>query len=116
MSVRTSLAVSLLAFAFLACEEHGATGEKDSAMSTPAATVTLEFLTRDGCVNTPKMRQHLSAARQAMPGTKLVVKELNQADLEPGDARGGYPTPTVLMDGEDLFGLPQPTPPYPRPT
>lgn len=32
------------------------------------------------------------------------------------DARTGYPTPTVLRRGVDLFGMPEPTPPFPQPS
>src|SRR5262249_14322168 len=75
----------------------------------------LVFLTRDGCVNTPAMVLNL-------------VKELQALDLPPDyqyvdvgrlpktEARTGYPTPTVLYKGTDLFGMPKPTPPYPEPS
>ena len=32
------------------------------------------------------------------------------------DARGGYGTPTVLVDGRDLFGMPEPVVPHDPPT
>jgi hypothetical protein len=36
--------------------------------------------------------------------------------LPASDARRGYPTPTLLYRGRDLFGMPVPAPPFPEPT
>jgi len=116
MLLRVPLTLWLLTLSLLACSDPRGETEKEAAISETKATVQLQFLTRDGCANTPKMRQHLAAASDSILGTKLVITELNQADLDSGDPRRGYPTPTVLLNGKDLFGLPEPTPPYPHPT
>ncbi|MCI0677340.1 MAG: hypothetical protein L0Y42_16390, partial [Phycisphaerales bacterium] len=34
-----------------------------------------------------------------------------QEQLPENDIRRGYPTPTILVNGRDLFGLPEPTGP-----
>jgi hypothetical protein len=75
----------------------------------------LVFLTRDGCVNTPTMRGHLDRALKDsdLPSDYQVV---DLASLPATDARIGYPTPTLLYKGKDLFGLSAPTPPFPEPT
>ena len=36
--------------------------------------------------------------------------------LAPTDTRKGYPTPSVLLGGVDLFGMTPPVPPFPDPT
>ena len=41
---------------------------------------------------------------------------IDQETLPADDVRRGYPTPTILVRGADLFGLPEPEPPFPAPT
>ena len=75
----------------------------------------LTFLTREGCAQTQIMRQNLDTALSAKQiRTNYVIVDLDS--LPPSDIRRGYPTPTVLYRGADLFGLPTPTPPIPEPT
>ena len=68
----------------------------------------LVFLTRDGCVNTARMRSSLN---QALKSLALATNyELIDVDkLEPSDRRRGYGTPTVLYRSRDLFGKTQPS-------
>jgi hypothetical protein len=75
----------------------------------------LVFLTRDGCVNTPDMVVNLDDALKAL-GLPSDYTYLNIGTLPKTDARTGYPTPTVLYKGKDLFGMPKPTPPFPEPS
>jgi hypothetical protein len=65
------------------------------------------FLTRDGCVNTARMRSSLD---QALKSLSLPTNyELIDADkLKPSDPRRGYGTPTVLYKSRDLFGMAEP--------
>lgn len=75
----------------------------------------LEFLTREGCVQTTTMRSHLDEALKN--GSAALTYRLVDLDTLPAtDVRRAYPTPTVLYGGVDLFGLPEPKPPYPEPT
>jgi hypothetical protein len=75
----------------------------------------LTFLTREGCVNTPDMRLNLDDALIQL-GWRRNYEEINLGTLPKTDARTGYPTPTVLWKGRDIFGLPAPKPPYASPT
>jgi hypothetical protein len=75
----------------------------------------LTFLTRDGCVNTPDMEANLDEALRAL-GLALDYPVVNIGKLPKSDVRRGYPTPTVLYKGHDIFGLPTPTPPLPDPS
>jgi hypothetical protein len=54
----------------------------------------------------------------ALRSLKLALdyEVVNLGTLTKSDPRTGYPTPTVLYRGHDLFGMPEPTPPYPEPT
>lgn len=75
----------------------------------------LVFLTRDGCVQTDVMRARLDEALRGAgrpPGYAFV----DLATLAATDPRIGYPTPTVLVGGRDLFGMEEPRPPFPEPT
>jgi hypothetical protein len=77
--------------------------------------VELQFVTRDGCKNTPELMENLKAAIDAgnLPAHFLVV---HQSTLSPDDPRTGYPTPTILLDGKDIFDLPVPQQPFPEPS
>jgi hypothetical protein len=74
----------------------------------------LELLTRGGCVFTTQMRASLDQAlKSAGQSTTYQVVDLDT--LPASDARRGYPTPTLLYDGRDVFDLPVPQPPFPEP-
>lgn len=75
----------------------------------------IEFLTREGCVQTTVMRARLDEAIQGLPvALTYAVVDL---DALPGtDVRKAYPTPTILYGGTDLFGMAEPRPPFDEPT
>jgi hypothetical protein len=50
------------------------------------------------------MRDHLDAALRLVGGG-LFFREINLEALPESDARRGWPAPTVLVDGRDLFGM-----------
>lgn len=75
----------------------------------------LTFLTRDGCVNTPEMVTHLDDALIAMK-LRRDYQLIDIGTLSKGDPRTGYPTPTILWKGKDIFGMPGPKPPYDVPS
>ncbi|MGE3277616.1 MAG: hypothetical protein AB7O67_21075 [Vicinamibacterales bacterium] len=75
----------------------------------------LTLLTREGCGATPAMATHLADALAILGWSPGFACE-DIAELPEDDPRRGYPTPTVLWNGRDLFGLPIPVPPYPAPT
>lgn len=69
---------------------------------------TIEVLGFEGCPNTPATLANTRAA-VARLGLGASVAYIDQERLPEGDVRRGWPTPTVLVDGRDLFGMPQPT-------
>jgi len=70
----------------------------------------LIFLTRDGCANTPLMRGRFDEALKSLKQQMdYEVVDLDKVDAS--DPRVAYPTPTILVEDEDLFGLPRPTAP-----
>ena len=75
----------------------------------------LEFLTRDGCRNTPQVLDNLKSAISSgkLPAQFTLV---HLEALPPEDPRRGYPTPTILMEGKDIFDLPVPQQPFPEPS
>ena len=75
----------------------------------------LVFLTRDGCVYTPDMVNNLDDALKSI-GWASDYQYINIGTLPSKDARTGYPTPTLLWKGKDIFGMPTPTPPFPEPS
>src|SRR5260221_3024927 len=83
--------------------------------STPSSMKELTFLTRDGCVNTPDMVNNLDDALKAL-GWPTNYQYINIGTLPKTDVRTGYPTPTLLYKGKDLFGMSVPKPPYDTPS
>jgi hypothetical protein len=67
----------------------------------------LVFLTRDGCVNTNRIRSSLDEALKALAlPTNYALIDVD--NLEPSDRRRGYGTPTILYKNRDLFGMAAP--------
>jgi len=77
--------------------------DKESSPDMPHIT----FLTRAGCSGSPQMLAGLRAALTAR-GVTLEPETLDLGDLAADDPRTGYGTPTILVDGHDLFGRSQP--------
>lgn len=76
----------------------------------------LTFLTREGCSNTPVMRERLDQALARLGLSPNGYQVIDLATLPDTDPRRGYPTPTLLHSGRDLYGMPEPQPPLPTPT
>ncbi len=70
----------------------------------------IELLGFPGCPNTPTLRQHLREASASISET-MAFTDVNQESLPSSDLRRGWPTPTILVNGRDLFGMPTPTSP-----
>jgi hypothetical protein len=47
-------------------------------------------------------------------GWPLDYRFVDISMLSASDVRTGYPTPTILWKGRDIFGMPAPRPPYAR--
>lgn len=67
----------------------------------------IELLGFPGCPHTPAMRANLRTAMTSV-GLDLTFEEENQEELDSGDARRGWPAPTLLVNGRDLFGMTAP--------
>jgi hypothetical protein len=74
----------------------------------PVTPPRIELLGVPGCPNTPALRANLASALETL-GDGWTFVEVNQEELPEHDLRRGYPTPTILLDGRDLYGLPTPT-------
>lgn len=66
----------------------------------------VEFLGFPGCPNTPDLRRSLRAALADLGSPGFL--DTDQSALPEHDPRRGWPTPTILVDGRDLFGMPAP--------
>ena len=89
--------------------------DSQPARAVDDSPTTLVLLTRGGCPNTATMRDNLEGALRSLawPSNYEVV---DLDTLPEGDARRGYPTPTLLFGRRDVFDLPEPEPPFPKPT
>lgn len=91
----------------------GCAATADHAARTAAVNAqqpAIELLGFPGCPNTPAMRENLSAALASI-GRGWTFTDINQEELPEGDLRRGWPSPTILVNGRDLFGMPVPTAP-----
>jgi hypothetical protein len=57
------------------------------------------------------MVNHLDDALKAL-SWPTDYQYINIGKLSARDVRTGYPTPTLLWKGKDIFGMPVPKPPY----
>lgn len=105
---RSVIAVLLVVFASMV----GACGGPNPSPDRPR---TLAVLTRGGCANTPQLLANLDNALKSL--AKPVSYAMIDLDtLARTDVRSAYPTPTVLYQDRDVFGMAVPQPPYPEPT
>jgi hypothetical protein len=96
---------------------HGRAEPRTDSTTPPTATpstTAVVFLTRGGCVNTTVMRRNLDEALKALGLADYEV--VDQDTLPTTDVRRGYPTPTLLYQDRDIFGMAVPTPPLAAPT
>jgi hypothetical protein len=83
---------------------EGAIGKPEAMESA----MTIEVLGFEGCPNTPQTKANVEKAVAAL-GIAAIVAYVDQQKLPVNDRRRGWPSPTVLVEGRDLFGLEQPT-------
>ncbi|MFN7021694.1 MAG: DUF2703 domain-containing protein [Phycisphaerales bacterium] len=67
----------------------------------------IELLRFPGCPNAPALRDHLWAALASIGGGWTFI-DTDQERVPMHDPRRGWPSPTVLVNGRDLFGMPAP--------
>lgn len=81
-----------------------------SQLSSQRKKVKIEFLgMKDGCPNTPKMWVSLQSALREL-NWDIPIDSLDLMELsEKHDVRAGYGSPTILVNGKDLFGASLPT-------
>jgi hypothetical protein len=63
----------------------------------------INFLTRPGCANSPLLHARFLGAIEAL-AINAAMSTIDVSTLPADDIRTGYGTPTVLIDGRDLFG------------
>ena len=93
----------------------GARMDDTASPSAEPSTKGLVFLTRDGCANTTVMRRNVGGALKSL-GLAPSYEVVDQDTLTQADVRRGYPTPTLLYEDRDVFGMSVPKPPLPDPT
>ena len=74
-----------------------------------AKGITIEFLGTGSCANSPVMEKKLQEAL-ALKGLAETYSYIDIKKLSKSDFRRGYGTPTVLVNGMDIFGAPRPLP------
>ena len=81
-----------------------------SGAQLPDHVESIQVVGFSGCPNTPEMiyRTKLATIRSGIDAT---VVYLDQSRLPASDVRRGYPAPSVLVNGHDLFGLAPPREP-----
>ncbi len=85
--------------------------ESEKTTTVMPSGARLSFLGREGCVNTPVLLQNLKTAVDSS-NVSIEYNVFDQLELSSSDPRRGYPTPTILLDGNDIFGMAEPVPPF----
>ncbi len=93
----------LIIISFLAISCGG--NEAGNPGSKPSPEI--EFLGRSTCAHSPHMEKSLDAALKKR-GIGKKYTYIDMGSLPADDPRRGYGSPTVLINGEDLFGMPRP--------
>lgn len=82
-------------------------GAVEKELKKMAPEPAISFLSFDGCPTTPVIRKNLDMALKMLKLTSgYSLVDLNK--LPGTDERRGYGSPTVLVNGRDLFGTPAP--------
>jgi len=76
------------------------------AESTPSP-LHIEVLGFSGCPNIADTRANVASAVTSL-ALAATIEQIDQERLASGDPRRDWPSPTVLVNGRDLFGLPAP--------
>jgi len=84
-------------------------------LTKPRTMEDLTFVARRGCICVADMQFNLDDALLA-GGWRRDYQFIDIGTLEPTDERKGYPTPTLLWKGKDIFGMPAPEPPFNAPS
>lgn len=71
--------------------------------------MTIEFVSFAGCPHAPILRQRLDEALQELGVTVTPVAIDLEYLCQAEDRRSGFGSPTILVDGLDLFGLESPS-------
>jgi len=82
----------------------------DPAPHTEGQSMLIELLGFPGCPHTPLLRSNAQAAL-SLVAKGWALEEVNQETLASGDLRRGWPAPTLLVNGRDLFGMQEPAEP-----
>lgn len=94
--------------------DHATNNQSDSLPRVAAGIgdthMDITLLGFDGCPMTPLMKQRLEEAITRLePSLKLI--QIDQHSLDASDLRRGYPAPTVVVNGSDLYGMQPPASP-----
>jgi hypothetical protein len=100
--IRLISVLMILSLVVISCAET-----EEKSIVTKAKKI--EFLGTDSCANSPIMEKNLQDAL-ALKGMAVDYSFLDIKKLPESDYRRGYGTPTVLVNGNDLFGVPRPMP------
>ena len=93
--------------------QHATTNSQRPVSIAPnnrETTMSITLLGFDGCPLTPIMKERLEQAISIL-GQDVDLVQIDQQSLATSDLRRGYPAPTVLVNGSDLFGMEAPTMP-----
>ena len=111
--------VALMPLGLVSCDS-GPQREQHTRSRNDAATpvdpgngvsdMKISLLGFDGCPLTPRMKRRLEQAISQLELRPELV-QIDQQTLDASDLRRGYPAPTILVNGSDLFGMPPPTSP-----
>jgi hypothetical protein len=78
-----------------------------TACASSPGTPAIDLLSFPSCPDSPALRANLRAALNSI-NPDLTFREVNLESLPPSDPRCRWQSPTILVGGRDLFGMPAP--------
>jgi hypothetical protein len=102
-SMRTGAHIAALLLAIwslVACSSQRQSPEK--------APMRIEILGFEDCPNTPIIQANTEEAVRTL-GLRADIEYVDQQALASNDRRRGWPAPTILVAGRDLFGMSAPS-------
>lgn len=102
----TLLGSAALGASMASCTNGHLTAREHQPMTADQPRI--ELLGFQDCPNTPALRKNLKAALESM-AKRWVIIDTDQEKLPESDPRRRWPTPTILVNGHDLFGMPAPS-------
>ena len=100
--MRTLVLLLMLAPTFAGCAPKRVAMDQGACRVDCAGVPCLELIAMEGCPHAAELGDNVC---EAVRGLGHCCCQIDPAKLPADDPRRGYPSPSIILDGKDLFGL-----------